>query len=185
MSAHFVHKHLHDRPTSHRRSPFHSSTTSQTHHLNRPHASGLGSIATPFEMVFLFFAILALLALVIWIAWIALSFCMKVVREKMDDMSVGKQTKKNMKRAEEAPKKALNIGLDVGRTAKQLLDKFMNSRCEQGWRGREGERRALLRENTYEERVVTGIPRGVFIHGYRYDRERYGDGRVTVRCQEV
>jgi len=23
---------------------------------------------------------------------------------------------------------------------------------------------------------VTGKPRGVFIHGYGYDRERYGDG---------
>lgn len=101
---------------------------------------------------------------------------MNVVREKMNDMSVGKQTKKNIHRAEEAPKKALSFGLEVGRTAKQFLDKFMNGRCEQGWRGREGERKALLREDTYEERVVTGIPRGVFIHGYGYDRERYGDG---------
>jgi hypothetical protein len=126
-------------------------------------------------MVLLFFAILALLALVIWLAWIALSYCMNIVREKMDDMSVGKQTK-DMNRAEQVPKKALNVVLGVGRTAKQLLDKFLNSICDYGWRGREGERRALLREDTYEERVVTGIPRGVFIHGYGYDRERYGDG---------
>jgi hypothetical protein len=127
-------------------------------------------------MVLLFFAILALLALVVWLAWIALSYCMNIVREKMDDMSVGKQTKKNMNRAEQVPKKALKFGTGVGRTAKQLLDKFLNSTCDYGRRGREGERRALLREGTYEERVVTGIPRGVFIHGYGYDRERYGDG---------
>ena len=100
---------------------------------------------------------------------------MNIVREKMDDMSVGKQTK-DMNRAEQVPKKALNVVLGVGRTAKHLLDKFLNSTCDYGWRGREGERRALLREDTYEERVVTGKPRGVFIHGYGYDRERYGDG---------
>jgi hypothetical protein len=51
----------------------------------------------------------------------------------------------------------------------------MRGEREQGRRGREDERRTLLRENTYEERVVTGIPRGIFIQGYGYDRERYGD----------
>lgn len=186
MSAHFVHKHLHNRPTSHHSSPFHSSTTtSQIRHLNRPHASGLGSIATPFEMVLLFFAILALLALVIWLVWIALSYCMKAVQEKMDDMSVGKQTKNNMHRAEEAPKKAPNFGLQVGRTAKQFLDKCMNGRCEQGWRGREGERRPLLREDTYEERVVTGILRGCLFMGMDMIGRGMVMGRMMVRCPEV
>jgi hypothetical protein len=126
-------------------------------------------------MFLLLVAILALLALLVWLAWIALSHCIKFAREKMNDLDVGKQTKKNMKRAEEAPKKAFNMGIDAGRVAKWFFDGFMRGEREQGRRGREDERRTLLRENTYEERVVTGIPRGIFIQGYGYDRERYGD----------
>jgi hypothetical protein len=69
-------------------------------------------------MFLLLVAILALLALLVWLAWIALSHCIKFAREKMNDLDVGKQTKKNMKRAEEAPKKAFNMGIDAGRVAK-------------------------------------------------------------------
>jgi len=145
-------------------------------HVDRPHASGLGAIATPVEMFLLFFAVLALLALLIWLAWIALSHCIKFVKGKMDDLDVGQQTKKNIKRAKDGPKKAFQFGLGVGRTAKGFLDGVMNGGRDQERRGHRGERRGLLRHDTYDERVVTGIPRGVYIQGYGYDRERFGDG---------
>jgi hypothetical protein len=177
MSAHFAHQHLRDRPNSHHSSPFQTPPpTLGIHHLDRPHSSGISSIATPIEMFFLFLAILALLALIVWLAWIAISHCIKFTREKMDDLDVGKQTRKNVKRTEEAPKKMFTLGIDMGRVTMAFFDGFMRGEREQGRRGREDERRALLRGNRYEERVMTGIPRGVYIQGYGYDRERYGDG---------
>ncbi|KAE9366112.1 hypothetical protein N431DRAFT_430278 [Stipitochalara longipes BDJ] len=162
---------------SHHGSPLQPpSTSSQIRHVDRPHTSNLGTIATPLEIFLLFFAILALPALVTWLAWIALSHCVAFVKGKMDDLDVGQQTKKNVKRAGEAPKKAFQFGLDVGRTAMGFLDGVMKSGHNQDRRGRQGERRGLLRHDTYEERIVTGIPRGIYIQGYGYDRERYGDG---------
>jgi hypothetical protein len=131
-------------------------------------------------MLLLLLAILALLALVIWLAWIALSHCVKFIRGKMDDLDVGQQTKKNVKRAEEAPKKAFQFGIDVGRTAMGFFDGFRRGERGEERRGRQAERRGLLRHDTYEERVVAGIPRGVYIQGYGYDRERCGDGTNDV-----
>lgn len=93
----------------------------------------------------------------------------------MDDLDVGKQTKKNMKRAEEAPKKMFTLGIGIGRATMGFFSGFMRGEREEG-RGREGERRALVKGNGYDERVVAGMPRGVYIQGYGYDRERYGDG---------
>jgi len=177
MSAHFVHLQKRSKPVSHQVSPLQpSSTKSQVHHVDRPHTSGLGAIATPLEMFLLFVSVLALLALVIWLAWIALSHCITFVKGKMDDLDVGQQTKKNVRRAKEGPKKAFQFGLEFGRSAKGFLDGMMNGGRDQERRGRRGERRGLLRHDDYEERVVTGIPRGIYIQGYGYDRERVGDG---------
>ncbi|KAN0090203.1 hypothetical protein V8E51_018782 [Hyaloscypha variabilis] len=177
MSAYFVHQQKRDKHVSHQGSPLQpSSTTSQIRHVDRPHTSGLGAIATPLEMFFLFISILALLAVVIWLAWIAISHCITVVKTKVDDLDVGQQTKKNVKRAKEVPKKVLEIGLDVGRTAKAFLDGVLKNQSGEERSRRQGERRGLLRNEAYDERIVTGIPRGVHVEGYGYDRERDGDG---------
>jgi hypothetical protein len=176
MSAHFVHQYKCNKQTTHCGSPLQTTpTTSQVLHLDRPHTSGPSSIVTPTEMFLLVISILTLLALVIWLAWIALLRCIKLVKGKLDDMTVGQQTKKNAKRAKEAPKKAFKYGIDAGRTAKEFFDGFMRGERDPETR-RQDERRSLLRHDSYEERVVTGIPRGVLIQGYGYDRERYGDG---------
>lgn len=177
MSAHFVHKHLRDKSISHRGSPFQDTpATSHSQKLDRPHSSSLSIIATLLERILLLSAILALFALVIWLAWIALSYCIKFARGKLDDLDVGAQTKKNVKRAEEAPKKAFQFGIDAGRTAKGFFHGLVRGERGEDGRGRQAERRGLLRHDTYEERVVTGIPRGTYIQGYGYDREWYGDG---------
>jgi len=125
-------------------------------------------------MLLLLVAIITLFALVIWLAWMAIRRCIKFTREKMDDLDVGKRAKKDVKKVEEAPKKIFKFGVDVGRAAKGFIGGFI--RGEQSGREREGERRGLLRDNWNGERVVEGWPRGVYIQGYGYDRERYGDG---------
>jgi hypothetical protein len=125
-------------------------------------------------MFLLLVAILTLLALIIWLAWMALQQCITFTQEKMDDLDVGKRTKKDVKKAEEAPKKMFKLGIDFGRAAKGFLDGFV--RREQRGSEWESERRGLLRDNENEGRGAVGLPRGVYIQGYGYDRERYGDG---------
>jgi hypothetical protein len=177
MSAHFVHHTISDKHLARRGSPLHTSpSTSPIHHLNRPHASDLESGATLLEMLLLLAAMLALLALVIWVAWIVFQDCIKFVRRAMDELDVGKQTKKNVKRAEEVPSKIFKVGLGVGFDLGQVTKGFLNgfTRGEQG-RERDGERRGLLRGVGNWERDVV-MPRGAYVHGYGQDRERYGDG---------
>jgi hypothetical protein len=166
MSAHFVRRNLCDKPLNYRGSPFHkTSTTSKIHRLNCSHTAGLEISATTLEMAVLLMAMLAMLALVIWLAWIALQHCISYFQGTVDDLNVGKQTKKNVKRAEEVPKKMFNVGLDLGRAARGCLDGLLGGK--RGERERYGERRGLLRENDGME---------AHFQGYGYDRERYGDG---------
>ncbi|KAH7409153.1 hypothetical protein BKA64DRAFT_664262 [Cadophora sp. MPI-SDFR-AT-0126] len=80
-----------------------SSTNPSTHHL------------TPFELLILIFALGILVALVSWLVWIMLEFCITFVKEKVDDMDLGKRMRKDRHKAEQVPKRIVDKGVVFGR----------------------------------------------------------------------
>ncbi|PVH78173.1 hypothetical protein DL98DRAFT_656247 [Cadophora sp. DSE1049] len=98
-------------PTFHSRINRHSLTSDNTLPINPPEHHHL----TPSELLILIFALGVLVALVSWLAWIMLEFCITFVKEKVDDMDLGKRMRRDRYRAEQVPKRVVDKGVVFGR----------------------------------------------------------------------
>ncbi|KAL2068763.1 hypothetical protein VTL71DRAFT_15101 [Oculimacula yallundae] len=132
------------------------SAPEQQHHL------------TPSEMLIMIFALGILVALVSWLVWILVEFCITFVKEKVDDMDVGKRLRDDRHRAEETPKKAIKTGLVLGRMG-------LGGLAEIGGRifGKKDEGRRLDEE---WRGLLGGEGEGVESGGYGVFDERQGYG---------
>lgn len=122
-----------------------------------------------------------------------LEFCITFVKEKVDDMDIGKRMRRDRHRAEEAPRRAVHAGAVLGKMGLGgLVDiggKIFGGRParEEGW-GNVGEEERGLLGGEEEEGRARGYGGSDGRMGYGYhegmlypsgsgqDRLKYGDG---------
>ncbi|KAG4431345.1 hypothetical protein IFR05_013177 [Cadophora sp. M221] len=184
MSAHHHHTPLspqpktptfHSRINRHALSNTSSPSSPEHHHL------------TPSELLILIFALGILVALVSWLVWIMLEFCITFVREKVDDMDIGKKFRRDRERAEETPRRAINAGLVLGKMGlgglAEIGGRVFGGRRE-GEEGRgllgagvEGNGQARGGYGIFDARQVYGYHEGMlYPSGSGQDRLKYTDG---------
>ncbi|KAH7336462.1 hypothetical protein BKA65DRAFT_538576 [Rhexocercosporidium sp. MPI-PUGE-AT-0058] len=190
MSAH----HHHSPPLSAQpKTPtFHSRIN--RHILSNPTSSPSPHHLTPSELLILIFALGILVALVSWLVWIMLEFCITFVREKVDDLDLGKRMRRDRQRVEETPRRAVHAGVVLGKMGLGGLavvgGRIFGGRSErEGQRGhQEGdEGRGLLGASGEEQRGGYGIFDARQGYGYYegmlypsgsgQDRLKYTDGQ--------